>query len=101
MDLVTTQRHVHNGQKGKPAEAINKDEALGERPMMLSSSYQNSFPNWKNGNKDCFHEKKPQYPIYSMPFKANSSYRQSFSDDKNKKLKAQTIRVQGGRQTMK
>lgn len=86
---------------GKRAEPINKDEGLGDRPMMLSSSYQNSFPNWKNGKKDCFHEKKPQYPIYSLPFRADSNYRQSYTDEKNKKLKAQTIRVQGGRQTMK
>lgn len=46
-----------------------------------------AFPNWQNGAKDVFHEKHPQYPFYSLPFKGESNYSQSFTADKPKKLK--------------
>jgi hypothetical protein len=51
------------------------------------SSYAKSFPNWKNGQGDIFHEKHPQYPFYSLPFKGNSQYKQSFTEEQQKKLK--------------
>lgn len=96
MELETTMRQVHNGQKGKRAEAKIQTSELGQRPMQLSSSYQQSFPNWKNGQADVFHEKHPQYPVYSLPFRANSSYKVSFTSDQMSKIRNQTIRVQKG-----
>lgn len=80
MDLVTTHRAVHTGQYGRRAEIKTQESALGDRPMIQSSSYQNNFPNWKNGKADTFIEKKPQYPVYSLPFRANSSYKETYDD---------------------
>ena len=81
MELQTTMREVHNGQKGSRAEAKIPISDLGKRPFQLTSSYQHNFPNWKNGAADIFHEKHPQYPIYSLPFTANSIYKVAFTDD--------------------
>lgn len=30
-----------------------------KKPIIGSSNYQKSFPNWKNGEGDIFHEKEP------------------------------------------
>jgi hypothetical protein len=40
-----------------------------------------SFPNWKNGQNDIFHEKHPQYPFYSLPFKGESNYKAAFTEE--------------------
>jgi len=45
------------------------------------SSYQASFPNWENGKNDVFHEKSPQYPYYSLPFKGNSTYKVAHTEE--------------------
>ena len=93
MDLQTTQRQVHDGSFGKRADLINFDHELGERPMQLNSSYKMNYPNWKNGNADVFHEKHPQYPIYWLPFRGDSQYKESFTPDQMSKIRNQTIRV--------
>ena len=46
-----------------------------------------SFPNWQNGKQDIFHEKHPQYPFYSLPFKGESNYAQNFTEEQQRKLK--------------
>jgi len=53
------------------------------------SSYQAAFPNWDNGKNDVFHEKHPQYPYYSLPFKGDSTYKQNFTDKQLRELKRQ------------
>ena len=40
------------------------------------SSYQSDFQNW--GPNEIIHEKDPQYPYYSLPFKGNSWYARTF-----------------------
>jgi len=55
-----------------------------------------NYPNWRNGNADVFHEKHPQYPIYSLPFRGDSQYKESFTPDQMSKIRNQTIRVQKG-----
>jgi len=81
MDMNTTSRLVHNGKQGKRADLIDFSRSLGERPMNLTSSYQMNYPNWKNGNADIFHEKHPQYPVYSLPFKDTSQYKMAYTPD--------------------
>ena len=56
------------------------------------------FPNWRNGeSNDLFHEKHPQYPVYSLPHRGNSTYKDTFIPDKIEQLNNQTQRVQSGR----
>ena len=42
----------------------------------LKSSYQSEFQNW--GPNEIIHEKDPQYPFYSLPFKGTTSYARTF-----------------------
>jgi len=81
MDLQTTQRFVHNGAAGKRAEIINFEKVLDEKPMNLNSTYKMRYPDWKNGNADIFHEKHPQYPIYSLPFNSSTQYKNTYTPD--------------------
>ena len=46
-----------------------------KKPILGHSSYAKAFPNWRNGHNDIYHEKHPQYPFYSLPFKGESSYK--------------------------
>lgn len=46
------------------------------------------FPNWKNGG-DIYHERHPQYPYYSIPFKGDSTYKRNFTEEQMKQLKKQ------------
>jgi hypothetical protein len=58
-----------------------------KKPIFGMSSYSKNFPNWRNGKGDIFHEKHPQYPFYSLPFKGNSQYKQSFTEEQMLKLR--------------
>lgn len=42
----------------------------------FKSSYQAEFQDWKP--TEVIHEKDPQYPYYSLPFKGNSAYARTF-----------------------
>ena len=33
-----------------------------------------------------FHEKHPQYPFYSLPFKGESNYKANYTEEQQKKL---------------
>ena len=48
---------------------------INGKPILAQSSYMKNFPNWRNGEGDIFHEKHPQYPFYSLPFKGESQYK--------------------------
>ena len=65
-----------------------------EKPIQVTSCYGAAFPNWHNGKNDVFHEKHPQYPVYQVPFRAQSSYQQSYTGDKIKQLVSQQKRVE-------
>lgn len=58
-----------------------------DAPVQKTSSYAAEFPNWKNGLKDVYHEKHPQFPYYSLPFKGDSSYKKNFTDEQMKMLR--------------
>ena len=64
-----------------------KEPHSNDAPVTKMSSYQAEFPNWKNGSHDVFHERHPQYPYYSLPFKGDSSYKANFTEEQMKQLK--------------
>lgn len=80
MDLGTTHGNTFQGKKGLPAEQIDRRVVEEPKPIIGMSSYMASFPNWDNGKKDIFHEKHPQYPVYSLPFAGGSTYKQAHTD---------------------
>ena len=82
MDLATTSKSDFKGHRGERARARRQPPTKEDKPISGLSSYQAAFPNWENGKKDVFHERHPQYPFYSLPFRGSSSYKQSFVGDK-------------------
>lgn len=44
--------------------------------VALKTAYQNEFQNW--GPNEVIHEKDPQYPYYSLPFRGTTSYARTF-----------------------
>ena len=75
MDMATTQKTSFKGYSVQPSEKKLRSAPKNDAPMQQSSSYQAGFPNWKNGSNDIYHEKHPQFPYYSLPFKGNSNYK--------------------------
>ncbi len=55
----------------KKLKAPKQSEYIGAK-----TAYQAEFMNW--GANEIIHEKEPQYPYYSLPFKGNSNYAQTF-----------------------
>jgi hypothetical protein len=47
----------------------------------MKSAYQQEFQNW--GPNEVIHEKDPQYPCYSLPFKGTSAYARTFCGGSN------------------
>lgn len=95
MDLATTNNTTYKGDKGLPKDPKYQELADNGKPVVQMSSYQASFPNWDNGKKDVFHEKHPQYPYYSLPFKGESTYKNNFTDAQLKELKRRQELVSG------
>ena len=87
MDLGTTSGNTYKNFEVSPKKKEFKKADNEKRPILGASSYQKSFPNWRNGSNDIFHEKHPQYPFYSLPFKGESSYKQNFTEEQQKKLR--------------
>ena len=90
MDLLTTfmldyavqrreRRVIKDSAKGT---APHTDRTL-DAPGSKLSEHLRAYPNWENGHGDIWHEKAPQYPVYQLPFRAESSYRKAFSPEKN------------------
>jgi len=86
MDTKTTAKDEFKGLKGENNFVKIPVPTPEDKPIVKMSSYQANFPNWKNGHNDIFHEKEPQYPIYSVPFRGSSSYKQSYTSDKIQNL---------------
>ena len=75
MEHETQNKVTYQGHKVKPSlkkYAKFNDE---KKPIIGTSNYQKSYPNWRNGQGDIFHEKEPQFPFYSLPFKGESNYK--------------------------
>lgn len=101
VESVTTNREVYKGKFGPRAQGKAQAFEPEDAPIQTTSHYQQIFPNWKNGDgKDIFHEKHPQFPVYSLPFRGETSYKQTYVPDKMDSLRSQTVRVQSGRQRL-
>ena len=81
MDLNTTTHNTFKNFEVKPKVRKPRVATVDNKPILGQSSYMKSFPNWQNGNNDIFHEKHPQYPFYSLPFKGESNYKESFNEE--------------------
>ena len=94
METSTTMKDVFKGEQGPKALAKKQCFAAEDAPIQPTSHYQQLFPNWKNGDgKDIFHEKHPQFPVYSLPFRGTTSYKSTFVSNKIDALRSQTVRV--------
>lgn len=93
----TTNRNFYKGTRGPKAAAKERVYSPDDAPIQATSHYQQLFPNWKNGGgKDIFHEKHPQFPVYSLPYRVSTTYKDQFVPNKTEELRRQTKRVQSG-----
>ena len=81
MDLGTTSGKTYKNFKVGPHQKEIKKLDDEKKPIVAFSSYQKSFPDWRNGQNDIFHEKHPQYPFYSLPFKGESNYKANYTEE--------------------
>ena len=81
METNTTNKTTFKNFKCDPKKKKLRLHENENKPILGHSSYAKAFPNWRNGHNDIFHEKSPQYPFYSLPFKGESSYKQSFTEE--------------------
>jgi len=87
MDMGTTSGSTYKNFKVIPKKKqLRRFEDEG-KPIVAQSTYMKNFPNWKNGQGDIFHEKHPQYPFYSLPFKGDSSYAMNHNETQQRKLR--------------
>lgn len=87
MDLKTTSSSTYKNFKVIPKKKPMNTYDDGDKPMLAQSNYMKDFPDWRNGRNDVFHEKQPQYPFYSLPFKGGSNYQETYTEDQQRKLK--------------
>lgn len=80
MDLKTTNMNSYKGKAGIKTLPKHKELAEPKKPIVQTSSYKASFPDWENGHDDVFIEKHPQYPYYSLPFAGESTYAKNHTD---------------------
>lgn len=92
MELKTTNHEDYRGKKGQRSTPKLQVKFEGPKPIQRSSSYTSNFPNWLNGNKDIFHESRPQYPVYSLPFRGSSTNNDTYQESLDK-AKDQAKRV--------
>ena len=85
--MGTTSSNTYKNFKVIPKKKQMKKYDDEGKPILAQSSYMKSFPNWKNGHNDVFHEKQPQFPFYSLPFKGDSNYAQNFTEEQQRRLR--------------
>ena len=94
MELDSTHRATFKPFKVVPQKRDMKPIPKNDAPAMKQSHYQAEFPNWQNGQGDIYHERQPQYPYYSLPFKGDSSYKRNFTEEQMKQLKRHQMLVE-------
>lgn len=94
MELDSTHRTTFKAFKVVPQQREMKPIPKNDAPAMKQSHYQAEFPNWQNGKGDIYHERHPQYPYYSLPFKGDSSYKRNFTEEQMKQLKRHQMLVE-------
>ena len=84
VDKHTTYNKDYRPYKVYPNEKKKMKAPSPQKGPPIKSSYQSDFQNW--GPNEIIHEKDPQYPYYSLPFKGSTNYARTFcggSDDEN------------------
>jgi len=89
MDLKTTHGISYRGDKGLPKDPKKQVVKEENKPIVQMSSYMAAFPNWDNGRSDVFHEKHPQFPYYSLPFRGDSTYKSAHTESQQRELRRQ------------
>eukprot|EP00347_Sterkiella_histriomuscorum_P011610 403371794 len=87
MEQATTNKISYKPFQVMPQKKEMRRVEKNDAPAQQSSSYQSGFPNWNNGHQDVYHEKHPQYPYYSLPFKGQSSYANNFTEEQMRALR--------------
>ncbi|CAI2369895.1 unnamed protein product [Moneuplotes crassus] len=77
--IVTVEKHERN-----PNDSKEFQETLNFASPFIASSYQKTFQNFGGGKM--YHAKHPKNPIYNLPFKGDSIYRESFRRKMSRKL---------------
>ena len=88
MELATTHKTTFTPFKVLPPKRELRPLPKSDAPAQKMSHYMAEYPNWQNGG-DIYHERHPQYPYYSIPFKGDSTYKMNFTEEQMKQLKRQ------------
>jgi hypothetical protein len=80
MDMHTTFKESFKAHKGPHTKPKKRVFEADHAPIATTSHYQQLYPDWRNG-QDVLIEKTPQFPVYSLPFRGASSYKQTFRPD--------------------
>jgi hypothetical protein len=88
MEHSTTHKTTFTPFKVLPPKRELKPIPKSDAPAQKMSHYMAEYPNWQNGG-DIYHERHPQYPYYSIPFKGDSTYKMNFTEEQMKQLKRQ------------
>lgn len=59
MDCFTQHAQTYKGHRAPPPKKEKQKIDDQKKPILGLSSYAKSFPNWKNGKGDIFHERQP------------------------------------------
>ena len=79
-------RDIFQGKQTAPSSSFKPKSARENKPRAYITTNGMNYPNWKL-DKDCiFHEKKPQYPVYQVKFRGNSTSQNAFTGDKMSQL---------------
>lgn len=89
MDLSTTCKDNFKEFKVTATRKSVDRVAQQPAPILGTSAYANQYPNWQNGKNDVYIEKHPQFPVYSLPFHGDSSYKKNFTEEQMKEMRRQ------------
>lgn len=93
METSTQNKTTYTNFKVLPPKRELKPIPKSDAPAQKMSHYMAEFPNWQNGG-DIYHERHPQYPYYSIPFRGDSTYKINHTEEQMKGLKRQQKLVQ-------
>ena len=87
VEKTTEYKKDYTGERAERPPNCKKEKPLDERPTQKLTQNNATYVNWQNGDKDIFHEKTPQFPVYQLPFRGDTSNQQVFKSDTLRKHK--------------
>lgn len=87
MEAQTTNKTTFTPFKVLPPKRELRALPKNDAPAQKMSHYMAEYPNWQNGKNDIYHERQPQYPYYSIAFKGDSTYKQTYTEEQMRQLK--------------